>query len=838
LNVQDKLIDEKTETAALFHQLLEQSQDGLYVANLQTDQWEYLNPAIETITGFSPEELNAMGVEGTRERIHPEDRERYLAGVRDLLEQGGSEIVEYRWQRKDGAYRWFNNSRRIVKDEQGQPRYLTGTLRDVTERKEAERLLQEVLENSRDMIFRRDIRSGRYDYVSPSSTTTIGFTPEELMGMTFDEVLTHFYPDDVERFLEHNRKLESSTEAHPTDTVEFRWKAKGDVYRWYSISRRLVRDAQGQPMAHVGTLRDITEQKQVEQEREELLRRLEVERAELETVLDALPVGVHIADSTGRLIHHNHAVEEIWGGVPDLSRMPEEGGAPYKAWQCDTGEQVQAREWGLARAISYGEVTRAQELEIETCDGQHKTILNYARPIRDDRDQPVGAVAVNVDITDQKEAERRLQELNDTLEQRVAERTARLRAMATELTQAEERERRSLAQTLHDHLQQLLAAARISVNIMQSRAEDDLQAEGLNQVDALLGESITESRSLTAELSPTVLYDTGLAPALGWLGERMEKKHGLKVKVDAEDLQNRTQEETRVVLFRAARELLFNVVKHAQVDQAEVRMRRVPGGEVELQVSDRGVGFDLAEMSRPVEEGFGLFSIRERLESMGGRMEVESEPGQGTRVTLRLPLRLEEAPPKKERKVPFFREEEPTELFPEEEKPVEERPPMPEIEVVEGPPVEVAPPQAEAEAAPPAEERPAGGPPEPVQPVRVLLVDDHQIVRQGLVHLLADETGIEVVGEAGDGKGAVALARMMQPDVVLMDVSMPGMDGVEATRRITSEMPQTKVIGLSMHEGGEMARKMREAGAVDYMPKGGDPATLVWALRQWAKRKE
>ncbi|NLG50104.1 MAG: PAS domain S-box protein [Chloroflexi bacterium] len=838
MNIRDQ-VAEKNETAVQIKQLLEQSDDGLYVANLQTNQWEYLSPAIEAVTGFSPDELNAMGVEGVRERIHPEDRERYIAGIHKMLEQGGSEIVEYRWQRKDGTYHWLNNNRRIIRVEQDQIPLLTGTVRDVTERKEAEILLQEVLENSRDMIFRRNIATGRYDYVSPSSTTTIGFTPEELMSMNFDEVMAHFHPDDVERFLEHNRALESSPEAHPTDTVEFRWKAKGGVYRWYSISRRLMRDAAGQPIAHVGTLRDITEQKRVEQEREELLHRLQVERAELEGVLDALPVGVHIADMSGRVIHHNHAVEEIWGGVPNLTEMPE-GEAPYKAWQCDTGERVQATEWGLSRAIAYGEVTRAEELAIETCDGRRKTILNYARPIRDENGQPVGAVAVNVDITEQKEAERRLQELNDTLEQRVAERTEQLRAMAAELTQTEERERRTLAQNLHDHLQQLLAAARISVNIMQSRAEDELQAEGLNQVDALLGESISETRSLTAELSPTVLYDAGLAPGLQWLGERMQKQHGLKVTVDAEDLGNRAPEELRVVLFRAARELLFNVVKHAQVDQAEVRMRRVPGGEIELQVSDNGVGFDLAKLSRPIEEGFGLFSIRERIESMGGRMEVESAPGQGTRVTLRLPLRLEEAPPKRERKVPFFREEEATELFPE-EKPTEARPPLPEIEIVEGPPPEEAPPQPEAvapEEAVPPEERPAEGPPEPEKPVRVLLVDDHQIVRQGLVHLLADETGIEVVGEAGDGKGAVALARMMQPDVVLMDVSMPGMDGVEATRRITSEMPQTKVIGLSMHEGGEMARKMREAGAVDYMPKGGDPATLVWAIRQWAKRKD
>jgi PAS domain S-box-containing protein len=230
----------------------------------------------------------------------------------------------------------------------------------------------------------------------------------------------------------------------------------------------------------------------------------------------------------------------------------------------------------------------------------------------------------------------RAREERDQAYRSLEERTNQLRALAAEVVSAEERERRRLAQILHDHLQQLLAGARYGLESLREGATTNATRSAVGRIDRMLGECMEVSRSLTAELSPPVLHEAGLAAALEWLGLWYRKQHGLTVTLDVDESAAIAREDDRILMFQSVRELLFNVVKHARVKEARVSSFRGPEGRVQIEVSDDGIGFDpVAALARAgTAGGFGLFRVHERMAMFGGELRMESSPGSGSRFTL------------------------------------------------------------------------------------------------------------------------------------------------------------------------------------------------------------
>ncbi|HET8668629.1 MAG TPA: PAS domain S-box protein, partial [Terriglobales bacterium] len=184
----------------------------------------------------------------------------------------------------------------------------------------------------------------------------------------------------------------------------------------------------------------------------------------------------------------------------------------------------------------------------------------------------------------------------DRVRKELEQKATQLQTLTAELVQAEARERRRLAQILHDSLQQLLVGARYNLELLRKQSSAPSAQETISRIDGFIADCIQTSRSLTAELSPPVLYEAGLASALRWLGRWFQETHGLGVRVKASCELLEEPEEVRVTIFQAIRELLFNVVKHAQVNRAEVQVEMPKEGSLGITVSDKGAGFEPAQL--------------------------------------------------------------------------------------------------------------------------------------------------------------------------------------------------------------------------------------------------
>lgn len=398
-------------------------------------------------------------------------------------------------------------------------------------------------------------------------------------------------------------------------------------------------------------------------------------------------------------------------------------------------------------------------------------------------------LAQNIGMAVQRaEAEELLRQANENLEHRIAERTAlaqtrtkQLQALAVELIEAEERERRRISQLLHEDLQQMLVAAQLHIQAVQQ----DLQPKPiLSDVQRLLQEAIEKSRSLSHELSPMMLDHFGLIEALNWLARQMHNQFGLDVELalNAELLVELTPQ--KVFLFRAVQELLFNTVKHAGVKSARIEVTSSEGSVI-ITVSDQGRGFDPQILEKRSKLGLGLLTIKERASYIGGDFTIESAPGKGGCFTLTVPSAAVNGGEEYSLDISFVEEPKPARSYAA---------------------VSIA------------------------DETRVLFVDDHKVMRQGLIQLVKGQPAIQVAGEASNGRGALEQARSLQPDVIVMDIFMPEMDGIEATRHIKSEMPHVRVIGLTIHDDAQLTEAMLQAGADVTLSKTASTAELLKAI--------
>lgn len=326
--------------------------------------------------------------------------------------------------------------------------------------------------------------------------------------------------------------------------------------------------------------------------------------------------GIFIADLTGRYTDINQAGCTLLGRTRDelIGRTIIDLIPP-----ADVARLQQVRDRLIAGAHDIGEWRLLHK------NGQHVSVEVSARIFSDGR-----WLGIVRDITARKL-------VADELEMRVRERTEQLRTLASELEAAENRERRQIARDLHDDLGQTLAAARIRLSPLCEDTRDDVRAAAQG-IDTLIERANRATRSLAAQLAPAVLYELGLGPAIEWLVDEIRRTYGLDVLITDDGQPKPLSPEAGSILYRAVRELLINVARHAGTDRAEIEMLR-EGDHIVVRVSDSGVGFDTGQLdARTPHTGLGLLSVRERLSFIGGTAEVCSVPGDGTVAELSAPL--------------------------------------------------------------------------------------------------------------------------------------------------------------------------------------------------------
>jgi PAS domain S-box-containing protein len=693
------------------------------------------------------------------------------------------------------------------------PGYFTAVFDNITARKRAEEALRRSEERFHTManaipplawIARADgyiywYNQRWYDYT--------GATPEQMEGWRWQSVHD---PRELPKVLE--RWKSSLATGQPFDMI-FPLRGADGIFRPFLTRVMPLRDEQGRVQQWFGTNTDISEQKRVEAALQQANEQLQAQAEELQTQAEELRT------QTNELADVNAALresEERFRRYFELGLIGMAITSPTKGWievndECcrllgyERDELVQKTWAELTHPDDLAaDVTQFDRVLTGQIDGyqidkrfirKNGQVVDVTLSVTGMRGAD-GAVdyflALLQDITARKRSEKALREWNVTLESKVAQRTAelehrarQLQKLTLELSQVEDRERQRLAEILHDDLQQIIAGAKFHLTVLRNRVKHDasLQAIG-SHIDEMLREAVEKSRTLSHELSPAVLHYGDLTEALDWLAGQINAKHGLVVHVRADGPADLQSETVGSFLYKAAQELLFNGVKHARVQEAQLRVRR-HGSYICVSVSDRGRGFDPQGVR--LTAGFGLLSIRERIELLGGRMKIRSAPGRGSTFFLVVPNRE-----------------------------------TPEDSVGAGP---RAYPTSEAKP----DDHGLGGHRGP--PLRVLLADDHRIVREGLRSLLGEQNDIEIVGEAVHGREAVDLALRLKPEVVIMDVAMPLIDGDEATRQIKAHRPQTRVIALSTYNETEMLQRMYRAGAEGYVLKTASAEELLAAIR-------
>ncbi len=497
----------------------------------------------------------------------------------------------------------------------------------------AEQKYQSIFEHSVQGIF-QSTPDGRFLSVNRTLARIYGYdSPDEVIRSVTD-IAAQVYADRSRRS-EFIQAMEQQGEVRD---FEYEARRKDGSRIWISTSARAIRGDDGSLLYYEGTVRDTTRRRLAESA-------LKQSEEDYRSIFESAVEGICRSTPDGKFLKVNPALVKMLGYDSDEELLNVD--IPSQVYY-DPLDRLD-----FQRRIAERDKVTTLELRMKKKNGELIYVSVNDRIQRDKNGGILYYEATIEDITERKRTEEALQRAHAELEMRVRERTAELakanrelmdyqrelRRMASELSLLEEKDRRKMATYLHDTIGQALAVSRIKVKSLQQSVSSDEILQSTNEILELIEFAIQETRSLTFDLSPPVLYELGFEAALEWLAEQMAEKHKLRIAFHNDHTKKPLGPDLRVVLFHNVRELLVNIVKHAQAESVKISLCREKS-LLRLDVADDGIGFDASKVfsNRSKSGGFGLFNVRERLRHLGGDIEVKSQIGCGTNVTLVAPL--------------------------------------------------------------------------------------------------------------------------------------------------------------------------------------------------------
>ena len=565
-----------------------------------------VNAAMCALTGYSRDEMLHLAIAD----LEAVKSAAEVAAHSARIVASGNDNFESRWKRRDGTI--FDVAVAVTYVGRGSDAFFC-FVRDITSQKLADRSvrnLSRVVEQSPSLIVITDIK-GNIEYVNPAFTRVTGYSLAEVSGK--NPRVLHSGNKSPEEYAGLWKTITSGG----TWRGEFHNRKKnGDLY-WEDASISAVQDETGVITNFVAVKLDITERKQTE----DRLRAAE-ERWKLALegaghfVWDENLIAGKVTFSAGYAETLGYGAEEYLTMIGDWMKRvhPEDLPAVLAARRAHLD--------GNTRSYSC-------ERRMLCMDGSWKWMQTRGMVVaRDKEGKPSRMLGTHTDITERKRAEAAIEHSANAL-----------RAAYRRLAHAQETERRKLAAELHDQVGQDLSALHLNLTVIGQDLPDESKAKVKARLDdsvAMTRQVSQQIRAVMGELRPPMLDDYGLFATLRWLAHQTSQRSGITCVLDWKEPAERLPGEIESALLRISQEALTNAVKYSKASWISIALTTAPP-QVRLEITDNGAGFDLHELANGPQLSWGIITMRERAQSLGGRVEIESAPGMGTRILAEVP---------------------------------------------------------------------------------------------------------------------------------------------------------------------------------------------------------